>query len=187
MLENALSLIDRLIKLTTVRERNKEKYFNTFIEPLYEDAEGIARDYMVLFADLIHRLAHEEDVTALIEWLEERRTAFQPVRMKVRALIEEGLRYEEKGSLDKFKRGIWGLMKGGLSLVEDGHGTTWEYGFGDHTVLDIIHRMRRELLDSQARIRLIDQARRQQMAVERAWRDVAIGYSEIRHTTFKTR
>ncbi len=187
MLETALSLIDRLIQLATAKERNKERFFNNFIGPLYNDAEQIARDYMILFAELIHRLAKDEEAASIVEWLEERRTKFQPIRMKVRALLEEGLNYGEKASLDKFRRGVWGLMKGGISLMEDGHGAAREYGFGDHTVLDMIHRMHGDLSDEKVRVRLIDQARRQQMAVERAWRDVVIGYSEIRHRTLKSR
>jgi hypothetical protein len=29
-------------------------------------------------------------------------------------------------------------MKGGVSLVEDGHTQMWEYGWGDHTVFDLL-------------------------------------------------
>src|ERR1022692_3580856 len=37
-----------------------------------------------------------------------------------------------------FVQGLWGVMKGGLSLVEDGHTQMWEYGWGDHTVFDLL-------------------------------------------------
>jgi hypothetical protein len=185
MLEVAVSLVDRLIQLATVRERNREKYFNGFIEPLYRDAEQIARDYMTLFAELIHRLAKAQDTAAVIDWLEERRSTFQPVRMKVRALMEEGLEYDTKEPVDRFRKGIWGLMKGGTSLLEEGHGRTREYGFGGHTVLDIMMRLRGEAISSN-RHRFIDHARGQQMAVEGAWRDVVAGYAEIKHRSLKS-
>jgi len=184
MVEVAVSLVDRLIQLATVRERNKEKYFSSFIEPVYRDAEQIARDYMTLFAELIHRLATAKETASVIEWLEERRSGFQPVRMKVRALLDEGLEYDTKEPLDKFRKGIWGLMKGGMSLLEEGHGQTREYGFGGHTVLDIMVRLRGEAIASH-RNRFIDHARGQQMAVERAWRDVVTGYAEIKHRSLK--
>lgn len=186
MLEVAVSLVDRLIQLASVRERNREKFFDGFIEPLYQDAEQISRDYMTLFAELIHRLTEAEDTAPVIEWLEERRSVFQPVRMKVRALLEEGLRYGDKKPLDKFRKGIWGLMKGGTSLLEPGHGNVHEYGFGDHTVLDIMLRLRRQPIPRH-RNRLIDHARGQQMAVELAWRDVVAGYAELRRWSLKSR
>jgi hypothetical protein len=84
MLEVAVSVVDRLIQLATVRERNKEKYFNNFVEPLYKDAEQVARDYMALFSELTHRLEKAENTGSVIDWLEERRTTFQPLRMKMR-------------------------------------------------------------------------------------------------------
>jgi hypothetical protein len=34
-----------LIQLLTVRERNREKYFQQFVEPLYKDAEAVMNDY----------------------------------------------------------------------------------------------------------------------------------------------
>src|SRR5438045_661419 len=82
----ALSIIDRIIQLFTVRERNREKFFNSFIEPLYKDAEPVAKDYMMLLAELAHKI-EDEPVEEVIAWLEERRAAYQPLRMKLRAVL----------------------------------------------------------------------------------------------------
>ena len=185
----AISIVDRLIQLATLRERNREKYFNNFIEPLYRDGEQIAGDYMALLAELTHRIAEADDCQEITKWLEEKRTTLQPLRMKVRALIADGfMAHEDKRSnrsVALFRKGLWGLMKGGVSAVEDRHALTWEYGFGDHTVLDILHRARMSVFEPRFRELLTARAQRQQEAIERAWRDVATAYAEIRRDCLK--
>jgi hypothetical protein len=73
-------------------------------------------------------------------------------------------------------------MKGGVSAVDDGHALTCEYGFGDHTVLDLINRTKKSVFDQHFRDTLIRQARRQQEAIEAAWKDVTYAYAEIKRT-----
>jgi Na+-transporting NADH:ubiquinone oxidoreductase subunit NqrC len=186
MATTAVSIVDRLIQLATVRERNREKYFKNFIEPLYVDGEQIAKDYMNLLAELIHRIGQANDCREIADWLEARRTTFQPLRIKVRALIQDGFmeRKEKRKSesLALFKKGLWGLMKGGVSAVEDKHALTGEYGFGDHTVLDLLHHERMSALEQRFRDLLTRQAQRQQEAIERAWQDVTNAYAELRGT-----
>jgi hypothetical protein len=87
----AISIIDRLIHLLTLKERNREKFFNNFIEPLYRDAEPVAKGHMGLLAELSHRLERAGSTDDLIPWLEQRRTSYQAVRMKIRALLENPL------------------------------------------------------------------------------------------------
>jgi hypothetical protein len=185
MLEVAVSVVDRLIQLATVRERNKEKYFNNFIEPLYKDAEQVVKDYLGLFTELAHRLETADDIEPVINWLEERRVAYQPLRMKMRALLRKEPRYATDDPREKFNKGIWGLMRGGVSLLEQGHGQTREYGFGGHTVLDIMIRLRDEALRKN-RNRFIETTRAQQSALERAWQDVVAGYVDIKHRSLST-
>ena len=50
MIEAAIRIIDRIIQLKTIREKNAEKYFNNSINPLYEDAEVVVKDYLKLFS-----------------------------------------------------------------------------------------------------------------------------------------
>ena len=66
MVEIAVSLVDRLIQLATVRERNKGKYFNSFIEPLYKDAEQVVKDYLGLLTELTRRLEMAGDIELVI-------------------------------------------------------------------------------------------------------------------------
>jgi hypothetical protein len=185
----AVSIIDRLIQLATVRERNREKYFNNFIEPLYVDGEQIAKDYLSLLAELIHRIGQARDCREIAEWLEAKRTTLQPLRVKVRALIEDGfLASEDKRrnkSLALFRKGLWGIMKGGVSAVEDRRALTREYGFGDHTVLDLLHQARVAIVDPRSRDFLARQAQRQQQAIEAAWQDVAKAYAELKRTCLR--
>src|SRR5580692_1682614 len=85
----AISIIDRLIQLLTVRERSRAEYFRNFIDPLYRDAELVALDYMALFTELTHRLERAASFKELIVWLEQRRSAYRPVRMKIKALLAD--------------------------------------------------------------------------------------------------
>jgi len=181
----AISIVDRLIQLATVREKNREKYFRNFIEPLYLDGEVIAKDFLALMAELIHRIRQADKPREVVEWLEERRAAFQPLRVKVRALIEErfmvGGDRRESDAVVLFKNGLWGLMRGGASWAEDGHALTGDYGFGDHTVLDLLRRARNLHLQTDWRQVLTTHAVRQQRAMELAWKDVAKGYAMLKH------
>src|ERR1035441_5754453 len=88
MVDIALSVVDRLIQLLTIRERNREKYFQQFIEPLYRDAEGIVNDYVSLFGELIELLKNSDSTEDVIAWIEQRRLKMLPLRIKVRALLE---------------------------------------------------------------------------------------------------
>jgi hypothetical protein len=65
MLEAAVAIIDRLIQLVSVREKNRERFFNNFIEPLYRDGELVAKDYMSLLAEFLHRIEKAASVAEL--------------------------------------------------------------------------------------------------------------------------
>jgi hypothetical protein len=180
----AISIIDRLIQLSTIRERNRERYFNNFIEPLYRDGEHVARDYLTLLTELRRRIKKAGNPAEVIEWLEEKRAVLQPLRIKVRALIDGVFVLHENKRTDKnlalFRKGLWGLMKGATSTVEDGHALTSEYGFGDHTVLDILYHARLASLDQESRALLTRQVLGQRQAIEKAWHDVVTAYAEMR-------
>jgi hypothetical protein len=81
--------------------------------------------------------------------------------------------------LDKFQRGVWGLMKGGLSLVEEGHADLCEYGMGDHTVLDLLYAWSEKPVSSH-RDRYISNANQQLSAMQRAWQDVVEAYAALK-------
>jgi hypothetical protein len=188
----ALSIIDRLIQLLTLRERNREKEFNNFIDPLYRDAEPVAKDYMAIFTELAHRLEKASNVDEVIAWLEERRAAYQPVRMKLRALLTdpsliEASRAKDPEPLLRFTKGLWGLMKGGALLVEntadEDRATLVEYGYGDHailTVLEFIRGGRWKGVTAEQRSLLLAKVHLQRRAIEAAWSDVVGAYAALK-------
>jgi hypothetical protein len=139
---------------------------------------------MGLMAELIQRIQHASDGRGIVDWLEARRTTLKPVRDRVRALTRDGFLERDDTStgesLSLFIKGLWGLMKGGVSAVEGGHALTWEYGFNDHTVLDILRHVRLSVLDEEHRSTLLRHAQCQQRAIEAAWKDVTVAYADLR-------
>ena len=175
-----ITLIDKLVQLINSRQKNKERYFREYVEPMYYDAEAIMNDYTTLFGKLIADLKSKEDVHAITVWLEERRLQFLPLRIKVRALLRV-LPGNNKASMDVFQKGIWGLMRGGMSLTEEGHTRMQDYGWGDHTVLDLLYHWYDLPLD-QTRERYIRNAKEQLASLQRAWEDVVKGYADLKKT-----
>ncbi|MGO9094077.1 MAG: hypothetical protein ACLQGV_02545 [Bryobacteraceae bacterium] len=187
MVDIGLSIVDRLIQLLTVRERNREKYFQEFIEPLYKDAEGIVNDYVVLFGELIELLKTADSTEEVVAWIEQRRLKMLPLRIKVRALLQNNTVDPDKvpEAYQLFVQGLWGVMKGGVSLVEDGHTPMREYGWGDHTVLDLLKIFSQMSPASRYRERYISNARRQLLAIETAWKDAANGYAVLKRESLR--
>jgi hypothetical protein len=184
MIDAGVRVIDRLIQLIEKRHARREHYFISFVDPVFQDAEVIARDYIALFATLIAKLkCHDEDISHLIRWIEERRMELLPVRIKLRALLHQKdfFHWSQQGepSRDKFQRGVLGLMKGGLSLTEEGHAPMHEYGYSDHTVLDLLYLWSLDPT-SRHRRRYLESAQAQLQALELAWRDAVEGYAELK-------
>jgi len=189
----AISIIDRLTKLLTIRERNRERVFNNFIQPIYQDAEAVARDYMGLFAELIQRLETAATAKELIIWLEQRRAAYQPVRMKIRALLNDEAfqtlsQSKSTAARTRFARGLWGVLKGSFLLAQNADDGRYaylrEYGYSDHPILLLLESLRKSshstaTLDDQRGF-LLWLARKQQLAIERAWTDVVTAYAELK-------
>jgi type II secretory pathway component PulK len=92
-----VGVLDRLIQLLTVDRRNREKYFEQFIEPLYKDAESVMNDYVGLFTELIGLLKKTDSTEEVIEWIEQRRSKMLPMRIKVRALLDNNTVNPKKG------------------------------------------------------------------------------------------
>jgi len=187
MLDIGLGIVDRLIQLVTVREHNREKYFHEFIQPLYDDAEKIVQDYTSLLVELIQQIRSARSTKTVVDWIEQRRHAMLPLRTKVRALIADGTVDPDKvpEEFKLFVKGLWGVMRGGVSLVEQGHATTWEYGFGDHTVLDLMKRFSDSSPLSPNRERYIRSAQAQLAAIEAAWKDASKGYAILKRKNLR--
>lgn len=182
MVDAAVKIVDRLIQLLSLQERNREKYFQNFVDPLFHDAELVVHDYIALFRELISQLEKGDSVSEIVKWLEERRLELLPVRIKLRAFLTH-MSYDRQrkleASMDRFQKGIWGLMKGGLSLVEEGHSQLSEYGWQDHTVLDLLYLWSQQPI-AENRSRYIANAKAQLACIEEAWKDVSEGYARLK-------
>lgn len=88
VIDPALRIIDYLIKLVDARKRDHQLDFETYTEPVFKDAEAVAKDYFTVLSELIRRVEQAEDIPPVIRWLEERRVAYLPVRMKIRVYLE---------------------------------------------------------------------------------------------------
>lgn len=177
MADLSLVIIDKFIEILTVKEKNKEKYFNNFIEPMFKDAEIIVKDYMELFIELIEKLEKDEETDEIIKWIEKRRYSLLPARTKVRALLKE--KNYNLNFTDNFQKGIWGLMKGGVSFIETGHAKLQEYDMGTHTILDILTGISSGHFINNKEFK-IGIAKKQLRAIELAWQDVSKGYAKIK-------
>ena len=140
MVELFLNLLANLVKFGEVREKNREKYIESYVDPVYEHAEAIYQDYAKLLLELQRKLAKARKVAPLLRFLEERRMENFTVRTKTRALLRKRM---EKHFATRFERGIWGLMMGSVSLFDYGY-----TDFGplndipsDHTLLDVMERL----------------------------------------------
>jgi hypothetical protein len=192
MIDAAVRVADKLILLLTIRERNREKEFEKFVDPLFKDAELVVNDYFSLFRELLTRLGAATSTEDTIRWLEERRLEMLPVRMKLRAFLQTNGRVQAR-ELDQhrsqFERGLWGVMQGGLSLVEEGYVGLEEYGFrGHHTILDIVyelsglqHDQASDELQKDVNDRVATVAQIQLRSIEAAWKDATLGYAQLKN------
>lgn len=182
MIDVGLKVLDLLKDLLATREKNRAKVFQTFVEPMYRDAEEVFKNYLLLLQEVALRLERREPIPSVIRWLEEKRLERFPVRIKMRALLREYDReplLPETG-LSKFQKGVWGLMKGGLALFEEGHAPVREYGWQDHTVLDLMYYWVTLPASDPRYERCLLATTQQAEAIRSAWQDVADGYAELK-------
>jgi hypothetical protein len=66
-----------------------------------------------------------------------------------------------------------------LSLVEEGDTHLLEYGWQDHTVLDLLYYWSQEPIENN-RGRYVRNAKAQLGCIQMAWKDVTDGYAELK-------
>jgi hypothetical protein len=179
----AISVLDHLRDFLKGGREDKERQFQNVIEPLYRDGEAIVRDYTGLFTELIAKLESDEDILSVRKWLDSRVYELRPLRDKVRALLPT--LNAEYDYMNQFQRGIWGILRGSVSLVETGHVQMRTYGCGSHTVLDVLQRWPKTG-GIEARERVTRIAYRQRDALRAAWRDAVQGYAQLKKAAFSS-
>jgi hypothetical protein len=106
MVSALLAIIDRLIQLRSYRRERIDKAFKDLFEPLFNDLLAIHGDYIKIFSDVLdilptklcaivydgHLVTSEERAEAFgkaVATLRTRRKAFEPIRVKFRAVAAE--------------------------------------------------------------------------------------------------
>ena len=180
MLDLFIKLLDKLTEFAKVRSEDREKFIDRYVEPIYQDAETIYKDYSNLLRSIRSKVESEHKVEPILKYLEEKRQAHLPTRTKVRALLKKRLQEKE---ITQFERGIWGLMMGSVTAFDEGHYSLEPVSWGDHTLLDIANRMiKRGVKDitPSERLHMLDFIDRQICGINGAWKEVVDGYAELR-------
>ena len=187
MLELLLKLIEQLTKLVGVREKNRQEYFKGYVQPTYEAAEAIYKDYRTLLRKLRKMLLLDQNTKPIIDFLEERREELLPIRDRLRALV---VQRSKEGRVTRFEAGLLGMMTGVATdtnqtyfdtvFYDEDHGSI-EQGPGGHTILDILRKLKEwDILDvSERREMIMGVVDNKIEVVERAWQNVVKGYAEL--------
>lgn len=183
MLDLILKLIEQITKLVAIGEENHREYFDRYVQPTFQTAEAIYKDYRGMLKELRDLVTTDASISDLNAFLMKRREELLPARDRLRVLIERRVQ-EGKGS--RFEAGILGLMTGAVTSVT-GYGLeTINYEARDgsiqlrrqgHTAFDLIRRLARGGLASTI---IIDNT----LAVlEEAWQNVLQGYADLQAKT----
>jgi hypothetical protein len=97
-------ITDRLIELVKYREEKSRRIFDKLIEPIFNDLLLIHKDYLEMFEQVLRMLPDKDDGRKKVEkslkraqaYLEEKRRTFEPIRVKLRAMVRELPKRPEK-------------------------------------------------------------------------------------------
>ena len=179
MIDSFVRLLGTITKLGEVREKNREKFIDRYVEPVYSDAEAIYKDYIVLLRAVRDKVKRNKKINPILKFLDEKRQENLATRTKVRALLKNRTK---EGTLTQFERGIWGLMMGSVTAFDDGHCSFYPIHNGDHTVLNVAKYLGgMDTTDINKKIRkdMLFFINRQIDGIELAWREVVEGYADL--------
>jgi hypothetical protein len=186
MLANILKLIDLFIKLRAVDKKTTKEYFEVYVEPTYELAELVYKDYLFLFDELESKVTSGRKTQPIVRFLEKRRLDNLPIRMKLRALVHArgikqtnhfevgilGLMYSTAGSFDSQTNPMKSM------LIQE----RIQYARGGHYLLDIINWIVLSGEDNLAPIRprLLRLVRKIRSSIDYEWELTVKGYAELK-------
>jgi len=95
MLEAFLKIIDRLITLRNIEQNRRKELFEKILEPVFNDLLLVHGDYLEMFLELERGLSNSHEINnktsdileRLRNNLKEKRSQFEPVRVKLREFI----------------------------------------------------------------------------------------------------
>jgi len=169
------------------REKNQREYFDRYVQPAYDSAELIYKDYRALLRDLQTKVQDAQSLDPVINFLEGRRRELEPARGRLRALISQRIR---EGRATRFEAGILGLMSGVVTGVDRPYFQRHSYDEtnaairprpGRHTVLDIVQKLKERGSDDIDLIRpeLLTAIDDKCSGIEESWQNLVRGYGEL--------
>ena len=184
MLDLFGQLISRFIQLAEIKTENRREYFDRYVEPTYQLAEAVYRDYIALLRDLELHIKREKSLEAIVRFLETRRLECLPIRMKLRAIMEERKRWEPKND---FELGVWGLMYSSIGSfdVETRPLLGGDHVDSGHTILDVMNWI---VLSGQQRVcpirdELLRVVRKIESRLNLDWQLTVEGYARLQSLT----
>jgi hypothetical protein len=103
MIEQMISIIDRVVQLLTRRAERREKLFASLLLPIFDDLLLVHSDYAQALSDACSQLRDKgTDTRTVAEMLRARRRELEPVRHKLRALCKETQPLKEGGAVVDF-------------------------------------------------------------------------------------
>lgn len=150
MVDLALRLIDYLIAFTEQREKDEAAFFDRYVQPAYNAAEIVYRDYVGIFSGGRDVLSRGATLEEFIDYLTKSRDAQLPVRMQLRAVLDERLFAALGNEAGEFEDGIFRMLCAGMNFSDTGRYNTFPSAIGDlqslsgqrpHTLLDYIRDM----------------------------------------------
>jgi hypothetical protein len=180
MLELALKLFDYAIKFLENRGATIDEYFNLYIQPTYEIAEKVFSDYWELLHVTKKIIKNENDLNKLIDFLEQGRIKYQPLRIRLRAEIKERYQYGELADLPPFEKGVLGILMGSVAPFNDETRNYTVYLTGEHTLLDLCRTFNSYYGEGKGKESYLQTIDKQIIALETAWHDVTTGYAQYK-------
>jgi hypothetical protein len=191
LLELLKSVRDFALAVHGMKEGQRKEYLERYVDPAYEAAEEIYRDFRSLLDEVRREASEGESPDRIISLLKERRGQLYPVRSQLRADIATQL---EKGRVTRFEAGLIGMMSGAMTSLERPYFQTYSYVDGEgsvrpvvgqHTVLDILDQLERSGSDDFGAVRgdIVRAVDNKLRGLEKAWLDVVRGYAELKEGT----
>jgi hypothetical protein len=198
MIDLLIKLVESLHKLLDHKQTKALTYFHEYVQPTYDAAELVFKDYLKLFNDVKRMVEADQNSKEIIRFLEDRRGDHLPERAKLRELTFRKIKntkannyYQDllrlaypvgdkqiSSELNRFESGIILLLRGGVTHLESSP-PSFLSGSGSHAILDVLKYFEKRSGQDWNRNEYILLVEKQVGALMRAWEEVVSGYVEL--------
>ena len=182
MIDTFLKLISQVTKLLDYHDKKKKEYFELYVKPTYESDEVVYNDYINLMHDLENLINKSNKVQEIVHFLEQRRLENLSVRMKLRAVLKDREKHENR---NRFEYGIMSLMTGTAgSYDRETSNMREQYNLDGHNLLTIITWLidQGEPNVQDIRDNLLSLIKRIRKRIDKGWQFTVEGYAELQST-----